>query len=97
MWYYTLARERLPPEQPDVVHAAVARFCICLGTPLFDPERHEALLSPAHGARRFQLAGMRALRSGALVRLDARLPPQQVCRWGLRFRRCRLRQPPHSP
>lgn len=43
-WYYTLARERKPTDQPDVVHAAVSRFAIVLGSPLFDPERYHSLL-----------------------------------------------------
>jgi hypothetical protein len=44
LWYYTLSRARKPAEEADVVHAAVTRFGICLGSHLFDPERHEALL-----------------------------------------------------
>ena len=44
MWFFTLARDRKPPGEADVVHAAVSRFAIFLGSSVFDPERYEALL-----------------------------------------------------
>ena len=44
LWFFTLARDRKPPGEADVVHAAVSRFAIFLGSSIFDPERYEALL-----------------------------------------------------
>ena len=44
LWWYTFSRGRKPSGEPDCVHAVVDAFAVAIGSPLFDPERHHALL-----------------------------------------------------